>query len=134
MLPAQCESSGQIHKRDKEDFFMSLFSGRNFRGTLLLVLAVIVTSGPVLAQGDGATLFKSKCAGCHSADGSGTGPAGKAMHLRALGSADVQKQTDAQLAAIIADGKSPMPAFKDKFTSDQIKQLVAFIRSLAKKG
>jgi cytochrome c6 len=102
--------------------------------TLPLALCVIGLSTPLWAQGEGATLFKSKCAPCHSPDGSGSGPAGKAMHIRDLRSHDVQKQTDAELTAIITNGKGGMPPSKGKLTDDQIKQLVAFIRTLAKKG
>ena len=52
--------------------------------------------------------------------------------VRALGSAEVQKQTDAQLIAITTDGKGKMPAYKGKLTDAQIKELVAFMRSLKK--
>ena len=45
----------------------------------------------------------------------------------------MQKQTDAELAAIITDGKSPMPAYKGKVTDAQIKELVTYLRGLAKK-
>ena len=103
------------------------------RKTLPLAICLFLLSTPLWAQGDGASLFKSKCAGCHSADGSASGPAGKAMHIRDLGSADVQKQTDAELAAIITNGKGSMPGYKGKLTDDQIKQVVTFIRGLAKK-
>jgi cytochrome c6 len=70
---------------------------------------------------------------CHGADGTGSTPAGKAMKVRDLSSTEVQAQTDAQLAAIVTDGKNKMPAYKGKLTDDQIKGLVAFIRSVAKK-
>jgi mono/diheme cytochrome c family protein len=56
------------------------------------------------------------------------------MHLRDLRSPDVQKQTDADLIAITANGKGSMPGYKGKLTDDQIKQVVSFIRDLAKKG
>lgn len=98
-------------------------------GIFLLSLCV----APLWAQNDGASLFKSKCAACHSGDGSASGPAGKAMHIRDLSSADVQKQTDAEITAIITNGKGGMPSYKGKLTDDQVKQLVSFIRSLAKK-
>lgn len=100
---------------------------------LPLAICLICLSVPVWAQGDGASLFKSKCAGCHSADGSASGAAGKAMHIRDLGSADVQKQTDAELTAIIVNGKGSMPSYKGKLTDDQTKSVVSFIRSLKKK-
>lgn len=109
-------------------------SGRRiYRSGLALLFCVSIASAPLLAQGDGASLFKSKCASCHGADGSGNTPIGKSMKLRDLGSADVQKETDAELTAITANGKGAMPAYKDKLTADQIKQLVAFMRTLAKK-
>jgi cytochrome c6 len=100
---------------------------------LLLAAACLLTTAPVRAQGDGAATFKAKCAACHSADGSGDSATGKAMKVRDLRSADVQKQTDAQLTDIITNGKGKMPAYKGKLTDDQIKQLVATIRDLAKK-
>lgn len=113
---------------------MNHSGNRICRGALPLAFCLFVFSVPLWAQGDGATQFKSRCAACHGADGSGSTSMGKAMHLRDLGSADVQKQTDAELTALITNGKGGMPAFKDKLTTDQIKQIVSFIRSLAKKG
>jgi len=100
---------------------------------LPLAVCLLGLSAPLWGQGEGATLFKSKCAGCHSPDGSGSGPAGKAMHIRDLASPDVQKQTNAELTAIITNGKGSMPAYKDKLSADQIKQAVSYIRELAKK-
>jgi cytochrome c6 len=95
--------------------------------------ALSLAISPVKAQDDAAGLFKSKCAACHGADGTGNTAAGKAMKIRDLHSSDVQKQTDAQLTDVITMGKSPMPGYKGKLTDDQIKQLVGYIRQLAKK-
>jgi len=86
------------------------------------------------AAEDAATLFKTKCAVCHGLDGSGGTAQGKALKVRDLRSAEVQKQTDAQLADIITKGKKQMPALGKNFTQDQVKQLVAYIRGMAKKG
>jgi cytochrome c6 len=113
---------------------MSGSRSRRYLWALPLAVSLLAFSLPVWAQGEGAALFKSKCAGCHSPDGSGSGPAGKAMHLRNLGSVEVQKQSDAELTAITTNGKGSMPAYKGKFTDEQIRQVVSFIRSLAKKG
>lgn len=99
---------------------------------LLLAALTLVMSAPVQAQ-DAASLFKSKCAMCHGPDGGGDTPTGKAMKVRDLRSADVQKQTDAELTGIITNGKNKMPAYKGKIEDAQIKQLVAFVRDLAKK-
>jgi cytochrome c6 len=46
----------------------------------------------------------------------------------------VQKQTDAQLIDVTANGKGKkMPAYKGKLTDDQIKELVGYIRGIGKK-
>lgn len=81
---------------------------------------------------DGAATFKAKCATCHGADGSGNTPMGKKLKVRNLGSAEVQKQSDAQLAGVISKGKRKMPAFGKSLSADQINQLVAHIRMLKK--
>ena len=99
---------------------------------ILLVLAIIFVVGASV-RADGAGDFKAKCAMCHGTDGSGSTATGKALKVRDLGSADVQGQTDAQLTEIITSGKDKMPAYKGKLTDDQIKGLVVYIRSLAKK-
>ena len=99
---------------------------------VVLAAALSLFSTTLSAQ-DAPSLFKAKCAGCHGGDGSGNTSAGKSLKLRDLGSADVQKQTDAELTAIITDGKSPMPAYKGKLTDAQIKELVTYVRGLAKK-
>jgi cytochrome c6 len=88
---------------------------------------------PLRAQ-DAPTLYKSKCAACHAADGSGSGAMGKQLGVLDLRSPDVQKQTDAQLTDSITNGKGKkMPAYKGKLTDDQIKGLVGYLRELAKK-
>ena len=109
------------------------------RGLLRSVLAVFVVLAlfslflPVTRADDAAALYKSKCLMCHAADGSGNSPTGKAMKVPDLRSEDVQKKTDAQLIEATTNGKAKMPAFKGKLTDEQIKDLVKYVRELAKK-
>ena len=103
----------------------------------ITALAVVVlfpnqTQATTVAAEDGAALFKAKCATCHGADGSGNTPVGKKLAVRDLSSADVQKQSNAQLDAVISKGKLKMPAFGKSLSADQINQLVAHIRTLKK--
>ena len=100
----------------------------------ILVLALLIAAPSAFAGGgpDGAALYKSKCALCHGPDGAGQTPMGKNLKLRDLRSADVQKQTDAELVKWIADGKGKMPAYKSKMSAEEINTLVAFIRTLKK--
>jgi cytochrome c6 len=99
----------------------------------ICALAVTATfCTPARADDSGATLYKQKCAVCHGADGKGDTPAGKANKLRALASADVQKQSDDELGGIIGNGKGKMPAYGKSLKPEQIKELVGYIRSLKK--
>src|SRR5581483_6555165 len=75
-----------------------------------VTLAAALAALPAMAEESAsATLYKSKCAMCHAADGSGSTPTGKAMHVRDLRSDEVQKQTDVELTKVIAGGKGKMP-------------------------
>jgi len=83
---------------------------------------------------DSASLYKTKCAVCHAADGSGNCLMGKKLGAKDLRSDEVQKKTDAELTAVITDGMGKtMPAYKGKLTDAQIKELVSYIREIAKK-
>jgi cytochrome c6 len=107
------------------------------RKSLVLALTLVVLSLalPAMADAgpDGAALYKGKCAMCHGADGKGQTSMGKSMKLRDLGSPEVQKQTDAELIAITANGKGKMPAYKSKMSEADIKAVIVAIRDMAKK-
>jgi len=96
-------------------------------------MAAVVTCGMIVAGSsaqaqDAATTYKAKCAMCHGADGKG----GK-MGTRDFASPEVQKETDAQLNDIVTKGKGKMPSYEGKLKDSEIKDLVAYVRSLAKK-
>jgi cytochrome c6 len=95
--------------------------------------ALAFVSVPAQAQDAGAATYKTKCAACHGADGKGETSIGKNNKIRDLGSADVQQQSDADLAGVITTGKGKMPAYGKSLKPDQVKELVSYIRSLAKK-
>ena len=100
--------------------------------TVIITILLALAAAPALLAEDGAALYKAKCAMCHGPDGKGQTGMGKSLKLRDLGSADVQKQTDADLVKITADGKGKMPAYKGKMTDAEISAVVAFIRTLKK--
>ena len=99
--------------------------------TLSLTAMLVLGAMPALAGGatDGAAVYKAKCAMCHGPDGK---KVNKPMGVRDLTSAEVQKQTDAELTKITADGKGKMPAYKTKLSGEEISAVVAHIRALAK--
>jgi cytochrome c oxidase cbb3-type subunit III len=94
-----------------------------------LLAGIGLLSSPVEADTAAAeATFKAKCAACHGPDGKGK----EALKTKDFASEDVQKMSDAELSAIITNGKPPtMPPFKT-LTPDQVKDMVAYIRSFKK--
>jgi len=97
------------------------------------VLSFVALVTTVQAQSDAASIFKAKCALCHSADGSADNQTGKSLHAKDLRSEEVQKKTDAELTGVITKGNGAMPAFGDRLAPEDIHKLVDYIRDLAKK-
>jgi mono/diheme cytochrome c family protein len=93
----------------------------------------IVLSLPlsVRAQTASDTPYTSKCAGCHGSDGTGSAM-GKTMGAHDFTSTEVQQMSDSQLSGIITSGKGKMPAYGKSLKPDDIKGLVAYIRTLKK--
>jgi mono/diheme cytochrome c family protein len=104
----------------------------NHKSLATMAVLALLTSIPALAQ-SGADTYKSKCAMCHGADGSGNTPAGKAMKAPSFSDAVLIKATDTDLIAATKNGKGKMPAYAGKLTDPQIKDAVAYIRTLQKK-
>jgi cytochrome c6 len=106
----------------------------NRKLTIASMITLFVLSTTVAFAAPGAPdTYKAKCASCHGPDGAGATAIGKAMKVRDLRSAEVQKQSDTDLQKVISDGKGKMPAYKDKLSVADISSLVAYIRGLAKK-
>src|SRR5580698_4587070 len=101
--------------------------------TRVCVVSVLAVSTLSFAQKSGADTYKSKCQSCHGADGSGNTPAGKSMKAKPFSSPDIVSASDADLIADTKNGKGKMPAYASKLTDDQIKDVVAYIRTLQKK-
>jgi len=98
-----------------------------------VALLCLSSSFVAFAQGSPADIYKAKCQMCHGADGLGATPAGKAMKARAFNSAEVLKESDAELIAVVKNGKAKMPAYTGKISDGDIKELVAYIHTLQKK-
>jgi mono/diheme cytochrome c family protein len=101
---------------------------RRLQWIALFGLVIALALPPMAAAQAAADTYKAKCAMCHGADGMGKA----AMGTKDLGSADIQKMSDADLTAAITSGKGKMPAYKGKLTDAQIKDMVSYIRTLKK--
>jgi mono/diheme cytochrome c family protein len=99
----------------------------------MITLFMLSATFAIAAAPGAPDTYKAKCASCHGPDGAGATSIGKAMKVRDLRSAEVQKLSDSDLQKIITDGKGKMPAYKDKLSVADISSLVAYIRGLAKK-
>ena len=95
----------------------------------LTILAACTTAAVAQSAADN---YKSKCAMCHAVDGSANTPAGKAMQTPPLSAPSFAKASDAELFAIIKNGKAKMPAFAGKLTDAEMAALVSYIRTLQK--
>ena len=84
------------------------------------------------ADGKSAALYKQKCAACHGVDGKGETPTGKAMKVRSFADPEVAKISDDERAGAIEKGKGKMPAYGKSLKPDEINEMVAYIRSMAK--
>lgn len=100
---------------------------------LLLGLVAVFAVSTASAQTSGADTYKAKCQMCHAADGSGSTPAGKAMKAVPFSDPALVKASDADLIAATKNGKGKMPAYAGKLTDDQIRDVIAYIRTLQKK-
>lgn len=98
-----------------------------------VLTGICFLSSQAKADNTAEATYKAKCAMCHGSDGKGETATGKTMKARDFASPDVQKMSDEDLAEIISKGKAKMPAYKT-LTADQVKGLVAYVRSFAKKS
>ena len=110
------------------------------RKTLIAAFAILSLSGTAFADGAaGAKVFKAKCASCHGADGKATTPQAQKQKVRDMTKPEWQKEfSDDQLLKATVDGfkreregvKQDMPAYKGKLNDQQLKDVVAYMRSL----
>ena len=104
---------------------------KKMRMAALILLAALI-AGPAFSQATGADLYRTKCVMCHGADGLATTPTAKNFKVLSFKAPEMIKASDAQLAASTNDGKGKMPAYKSKLTDAQVKDVIAYIRTLQK--
>ena len=94
-------------------------------GTCAMALAATATAHAA----DAAATYKAKCLMCHGADGSGS-VAGKKLGAKDLRAPNVTNASDAQLIETTTKGRNKMPAFDQKLTAQEIKNVVEYLRTL----
>ncbi len=125
------------------------------RNYLILGIATLAVAGAVLAQDPparpakssskktgshgssgsavkGKEVFEKKCAICHYADKEAKkiGPGLKGMYKRGTFTVNGNKITDESLKTWIENGDSLMPPMKETLEADQIKDVIAYVKTL----
>lgn len=106
--------------------------------TIIITISILVVAPLSARAADAKTNWANNCAQCHGASGKGDTKMGKMLNAADL--TDPKKQasfTDAKATAAIKDGvkqngKTTMKAFGGKLSDDEIKALVAYVRTLKK--
>jgi cytochrome c6 len=104
----------------------------------VFIVTLVIAMPAALLAADAKANWDANCVQCHGASGKGDTKMGKMLNAADL--TDSKKQasfTDAQAAAAIKDGikqngKTAMKAFGGKLSDDEIKALVAYVRTLKK--
>lgn len=80
----------------------------------------------------GVALYKKNCAICHGDDLKGKPALAGMLKIEPerldLTTDDVQNDTDEELLKVINDGIEKMPAYKDKLTQEEQKDILKYIR------
>ena len=103
-----------------------------------IVITLLVASAMSLRAADAKANWDANCVQCHGKTGSADTKMGKQLNAKDLTDPKVQAAfSDAKAAESIKNGvkengKTTMKAFAGKLTDDEIKALVAYVRTLKK--
>lgn len=105
---------------------------------LLTVAACGLATAPSLRAADAPANWTKHCVACHAADGSGSTRMGRQSGAKDYRDAKVQAELKDEAAlkalkdGIQAKGKEVMKPYKDKLSEDEMKALVAHMRTFKK--
>jgi len=136
----------------RADFICKRAGGKVNRNFLILGTAALAVAGAVFAQDPpaakksakkssnddaaavarGKEIFEKKCAICHYAetDQKKIGPGLKGLSKRGTFTVNNNKVTDETLKTWIENGDTLMPPFKDVLDPAQIKDVIAYVKTL----
>lgn len=103
-----------------------------------VIISLFAASAVSLRAADAKANWDANCAQCHGKSGNADTKMGKTLNAKDLTDAKVQAAfTDAKATQSITEGvkengKTTMKAFGGKLTPDEIKALVAYVRTLKK--
>jgi mono/diheme cytochrome c family protein len=84
----------------------------------------------------GRAVYERTCTACHGPQGRGDSQIGKMLVPPApdLTSLAIRKKSDAEMLQVLANGKPPsaMPAFKGQLSEQEMRDTIAYLRTLTK--
>jgi mono/diheme cytochrome c family protein len=105
---------------------------------LALAVSVLLASSMSLRAADAKYNLHANCAQCHGKSGNADTKMGKTLNAKDLTDPKVQaaftdaKATESIKNGVKENGKTTMKAFGDKLSDDEVKALVAYVRTLKK--
>jgi len=101
-------------------------------GTAVLLIAFWTRPARSADQSTAET-YAHKCAVCHGADGAGKTAKGRKVKVKDIRTT-IDKMSEEDMIKVVEKGKGEnMDSYQQEFTAAQIKALVEYYRSLAKK-
>ncbi len=103
-----------------------------------IVITLLSASAMSLRAADAKANWGANCAQCHGKSGAADTKMGKQLNAKDLTDPKVQaafsdaKATQSITEGVKENGKTTMKAFGGKLTADEIKALVAYVRTLKK--
>ena len=104
----------------------------------LIIITALCASAGMARAADVKELWDKQCASCHAKDGSGNTKMGKKVDVKDYRDPKVQAEmTDEKALKTVKEGisdkgKERMKPYADKLTDDEIKALIAHIRTFKK--
>jgi mono/diheme cytochrome c family protein len=104
---------------------------RGIAGGIILVALGVTSAWAGAAEGK--AIYERACRSCHGADGAGNANVAKMLkaEIPALSSAEVQSMSDADLKAVVTNGKGKMRPVTS-VTGNQVDDVIAYVRTLKK--
>lgn len=103
---------------------------KTMRSMVVLAAAVSAAGSLGFAQSAGEAVYKANCQSCHGTSGTPSPGIAKMMGVKAVSDPDIKKLTAEQEFASVKNGKGKMKPFASKLTDAQIKDAVAYFRTL----
>ena len=96
------------------------------------IVAIVISLGSTVAfaQSSGSATYIPKCAGCHGTNGVVVSAPAKSMGALDADDPYIKSLTASQMFSSIKNGKGRMPPFKARLTDAEIRDAVAFFRTL----